>query len=135
MSGLKKSENLPRAGGTILLIDDHEMVLDVGAQLLNRLGYSVLTAGCGADAIDLYQTHQDQIKLIILDMRMPDMDGKQTYLYLKGINPAVKVIITTGFYQDGQAKEMLACGCKGFLRKPYRMSELSKKVTEILANN
>lgn len=132
---LNNSEPSAQGNDTILIIDDHEMVLDVGAQLLQRMGYCVLTATCGADAIDLYQAHQDQIKLIILDMRMPDMDGKQTYLYLKGINPTVKVLVTTGFYRDGQANEMLACGCQGFFQKPYKMSELSTKVTEILCNN
>ena len=60
------------------MIDDEEMVLDVGAQLLSRLGYSVLTASSGSEAIDLYEQHKDQVQLIILDLCMPDMDGKQT---------------------------------------------------------
>ena len=120
---------------TILLIDDEEMVLDVGAQLLSRLGYSVLTASSGSEAIDLYEQHKDQVQLIILDLCMPDMDGKQTYLYLKGLNPCAKVLLTTGLSMDGAAKEMLACGCQGFIQKPYRMSELSSKVSEVLAVN
>ena len=120
---------------TILLIDDEEMVLDVGAQLLSRLGYSVLTARSGSEAIDLYEQHKDQVQLIILDLCMPDMDGKQTYLYLKGLNPCAKVLLTTGLSMDGAAKEMLACGCQGFIQKPYRMSELSSKVSEVLAVN
>ena len=119
----------------ILLIDDEEMVLDVGSQLLSRLGYSVLTATSGAEAIDLYEVHKDQVQLIILDLCMPDMDGKQTYLYLKGLNPCIKVLLTTGLSMDGPAKEMLACGCDGFIQKPYRMSELSTKVSEILTAN
>jgi CheY-like chemotaxis protein len=120
---------------TILLIDDEEMVLDVGAQLLSRLGYSVLTASSGSEAIDLYEQHKDQVQLIILDLCMPDMDGKQTYLYLKGLNPCAKVLLTTGLSMDGAAKEMLACGCQGFIQKPYRMSELSSKVSEVLTAN
>ena len=119
----------------ILLIDDEEMVLDVGSQLLSRLGYSVLTATSGAEAIDLYEEHKDHVQLIILDLCMPDMDGKQTYLYLKGLNPCIKVLLTTGLSMDGPAKEMLANGCNGFIQKPYRMSELSTKVSEILAAN
>ena len=120
---------------TILLIDDEEMVLDVGAQLLSRLGYSVLTASSGSEAIDLYRQYKDQVQLIILDLCMPDMDGKQTYLYLKGMNPCAKVLLTTGLSMNGAAKEILACGCQGFIQKPYRMSELSSKVSEVLAAN
>jgi DNA-binding NtrC family response regulator len=135
MDDLKTSENEPSASDTILLIDDQAMVLDVGEQLLQRMGYCVLTASCGTEAIDLYQSHKAQVKLIILDMRMPDMDGKQTFMCLKGINPDVKVLLTTGFHLSDQATEMLACGCKGFIQKPYKMSELSSKVQEVLDTN
>ena len=132
---MEVSGNCLNDDNTILLIDDEEMVLDVGAQLLSRLGYSVLTANSGSEAIDLYEQHKDQVQLIILDLCMPDMDGKQTYLYLKGMNPCAKVLLTTGLSMDGAAKEMLACGCQGFIQKPYRMSELSTKVSEVLASN
>ena len=119
----------------ILLIDDEEMVLDVGSQLLSRLGYSVLTATSGSEAIDLYEMHKDHVQLIILDLCMPDMDGMQTYLYLKGLNPGIKVLLTSGLSMDGPAKEMLHRGCNGFIQKPYRMSELSTKVQEVLYTN
>jgi CheY-like chemotaxis protein len=132
---MKISENFLGDDNTILLIDDEEMVLDVGSQLLSRMGYSVLTASSGSEAIDIYEVHKEQVQLIILDLCMPDMDGKQTYLYLKGMNPAAKVLLTTGLSMDGSAKEMLACGCNGFIQKPYRMSELSTKVSEILSVN
>ena len=128
-------ENYPGDDNTILLIDDEEMVLDVGSQLLSRLGYSVLTATSGSEAINIYELHRDHVQLIILDLCMPDMDGKQTYLYLKGLNPAIKVLLTTGLSMDGPAREMMACGCDGFIQKPYRMSELSTKVHEVLNAN
>ena len=126
------SENYVGDNNTILLIDDEEMVLDVGSQMLSRLGYSVLTATSGSEAIDLYEVHKDQVQLIILDLCIPDMEGKQTYLYLKGLNPCIKVLLTTGLSMDGPAGEMLARGCDGFIQKPYRMSELSAKVQEVL---
>lgn len=132
---METSENCRGHGNMILLIDDEEMVLDVGSQLLSRLGYCVLTATSGSEAIDLYEEHKDQVQLIILDLCMPDMDGKQTYLYLKGLNPCIKVLLTTGLSMDGAAEEMLACGCNGFIQKPYRMSELSTKVSELLGAN
>jgi CheY-like chemotaxis protein len=128
-------ENSVGDSNTILLIDDEEMVLDVGTQLLSRLGYSVLTATSGTEAIDIYQVHKDQVQLIILDLCMPDMDGKQTYLYLKGLNPCIKVLLTTGLSMEGPTKDILAYGCNGFIQKPYRMSELSTKVSEILSAN
>ena len=126
------SENYVGYNNTILLIDDEEMVLDVGSQMLSRLGYSVLTATSSSEAIDLYEVHKDQVQLIILDLCIPDMEGKQTYLYLKGLNPCIKVLLTTGLSMGGPAKEMLAWGCNGFIQKPYRMSELSAKVQEVL---
>jgi CheY-like chemotaxis protein len=129
------SENYVGNNSTILLIDDEDMVLDVGSQMLSRLGYSVLTATSGSEAIDLYEVHKDQVQLIILDLCMPDMEGKQTYLYLKGLNPTIKVLLTTGLSMDGPAKETLAWGCNGFIQKPYRMSELSTKVEEVLNAN
>jgi CheY-like chemotaxis protein len=132
---MKIPENCAGKDNTILLVDDEELVLDVGAQLLSRMGYSVLTATSGSEAIDLFQVHKDQVQLIILDLCMPDMDGRQTYLYLKGMNPGAKVLLTTGFSMAGAAQDMLDCGCNGFIQKPYRMRELSAKVSEILAAN
>ena len=129
------SENCLGDNKTILLVDDEEMVLDVGSQLLSRLGYSVLTARSGSEAIEIYEVHKDQVQLIILDLCMPDMDGKQTYLYLKGMNPCAKVLLTTGLSMDSPVSEILACGCNGFIQKPYRMSELSTKVHEVLNAN
>ena len=126
------SENYVGNNNKILLIDDEEMVLDVGSQMLSRLGYSVLTATSGSEAIDVFELHRDHVQLIILDLCIPDMEGKQTYLYLKGLNPCIKVLLTTGLSMDGPAKEMLAWGCNGFIQKPYRMSELSAKVQEVL---
>lgn len=126
------AENYVGNNNTILLIDDEEMVLDVGSQMLSRLGYSVLTATSGSEAIDVFELNRDHVQLIILDLCMPDMEGKQTYLYLKGLNPNIKVLLTTGLSMDGPAKEMLACGCNGFIQKPYRMSEFSTKVQEVL---
>ena len=132
MNGLKNLDYSAKRNDAILFIDDQEMVLDIGAQMLQRMGYCVLTASSGKQAIDLYQAYKNQIKLVILDIRMPDMDGKQTYLYLKGLNSKVKVLISTALQQDGTVAEMLACGCKGFIQKPYRMSELSAKIAEVL---
>ena len=129
------SENCLGDNKTILLVDDEEMVLDVGSQLLSRLGYSVLTARSGSEAIEIYEVHKDQVQLIILDLCMPDMDGKQTYLYLKGMNPCAKVLLTTGLSMDSPVSEILACGCNGIIQKPYRMSELSTKVHEVLSTN
>jgi PAS domain S-box-containing protein len=117
---------------TILLVDDEEMVMDVGEQLLKKLGYGVLLAKDGEEAIELYRCHQRKIDAVILDMVMPSMDGGETYDRLKEVDPGIKVLLSSGYGVDGQANEILARGCNGFIQKPFSLSELSGKLEGIL---
>ena len=114
--------------GTVLLVDDEEMILDVGRMMLERLGYRVLTATGGKEAIDLYQKEREKIDLVILDMIMPGMGGGETYDQLKAVDPEVPVLLSSGYSMDGQAKEILDRGCRGFIQKPFALDELSRKV-------
>lgn len=114
--------------GTVLLVDDEEMILEVGRMMLEKLGYRVLTAGSGRDAVDLYRKEREEIDLIVLDMIMPGMGGGETYDQLKAIDPDVAVLLSSGYSIDGQAKEILDRGCSGFIQKPFAMDELSRKV-------
>jgi two-component system cell cycle sensor histidine kinase/response regulator CckA len=104
--------------------------LDVGVKMLKKLGYEVLKAEGGKKAIDLYKANQDKIDAVILDMIMPDMGGGETYDRLKEINPEIKVLLSSGYSMDGEAKEILERGCNGFLQKSFTMRELSKKIRE-----
>lgn len=117
---------------TILIVDDQDMIVEVGKQMLDAFGYEVLIANSGTEAIDVYTTNKERIDLVILDMIMPGVSGGQTYDMLKEINPDVKVLLSSGYGIDGQAREILQRGCNGFIQKPYNMNELSKKLRGIL---
>jgi len=118
--------------GSILLVDDEEMIIGVGKQMINRLGYDVLTAGNGKEAIEIYKENQDKIDLVVLDMIMPGMGGGGTFEKLKEIDTDVRVLLSSGYSLNSQASEILAKGCAGFMQKPFYMEELSQKIAEIL---
>ena len=125
---------LIKGNGTILLIDDEKMILDVGLELLEELGYTVLSAMSGQEAIDVFQKDQDNIDLVIMDMIMPGMGGGETFDRLKEINPGVKVLLSSGYSINGQATKILRRGCDGFIQKPFNMNQLAEKVQKILAD-
>jgi len=118
---------------TILLIDDENIVIDVGGQILERLGYRVLTARSGKEAIEIYQANKNKINMVILDVIMPDMGGGETYDRLKKINPDIKVLLSSGYSINGQASEIMNRGCNGFIQKPFNMEQLSMKIRDILS--
>jgi len=117
--------------GTILIIDDEEMILDVGTRMLRKLGFTVLSVDNGKDAIKIYQDHKNHIDLIILDMVMPGMNGGDVYDFVKQIKPDAKVILSSGYSMDGSAKEIIDRGCDGFIQKPFNMLQLSTKIYEV----
>ena len=116
----------------ILLVDDEEMITEVGEELLNALGYRVLTAKGGREAIEVYEKNRDGIDLVILDMIMPDMNGGDTFDRLREINGDINVILSSGYSINGQAQEILDRGCNGFIQKPFNMKQLSQKLREVL---
>ncbi len=123
-----------RGEETILLVDDEKMIIDVGEQLLEKMGYTVLIAKSGQDATEIYEKNKDKIDMVVLDMIMPDMSGGDTFDRLKGINPEIKVLLSSGYSINGQATEILKRGCDGFIQKPFNMKQLSRKIREILDN-
>ena len=118
--------------GTILLIDDEEMIIKVGVELLQELGYEVLSARSGQEAIELYQKNADKIDLVIMDMIMPGMGGGETFDRLKKINRNIKVLLSSGYSINGQASKILERGCDGFIQKPFNLIQLSDKIHEII---
>jgi CheY-like chemotaxis protein len=113
-------------------VDDEEMVLEVGEQLLARLGYRVLAAGGGEAALDLYERRNDEIDLVVLDMVMPGLSGGEVFDRMKAADPDVRVLLSSGYTIDGQAQEILDRGCRGFIQKPFDLETLSRKVREAL---
>ncbi len=117
---------------TILLVDDEEMIIDVGRGLLGELGYTVVAAKSGLEALDIYRLNRDRIDLVIMDMIMPGMGGGETFDRLKKINPNVKVLLSSGYSINGQASKIMERGCDGFIQKPFNIKQLSAKIREIL---
>ncbi len=121
-----------RGSGTILLVDDEEQVRAIGARILERLGYKVILASTGLQAVNLVQEHHEPIDLIVLDMIMPGLSGRETFYRLREINPEVKVLLYSGHSMDEDVHLMLEKGALGFIQKPYRIAVLSQKIAEML---
>ena len=116
---------------TILLVDDEDTVLSSNARWLRALGYTVLTARSGREAIDQLEQAPSRVSLVILDMVMPGLGGAQTFSELRKINPGIKVLLASGYSIDGQAAALLAKGCNGFIQKPFDGEALSLKLHEL----
>ena len=129
---LGTKDEIMKGQEAVLLIDDEEMILDVGSKMLESLGYKVMTAPGGRQGLLIYEQNKDKIDLVVLDIIMPDFGGRETFDTLRRIDPAVRVLLSSGYSLDGQAKEIMQSGCKGFIQKPFSMAELSKKIREIL---
>ena len=129
---IKSTGQIIKGRGVILLVDDEEIILDVDVQLLEALGYTVLKAKGGREAVELYKENKDTITMVLLDMVMPDMGGGETYDRMKEINPDIKVLLSSGYSIDGQATKILQRGCDGFIQKPFNMKELSQELRKIL---
>jgi PAS domain S-box-containing protein len=124
--------NPKRGRETVLVIDDEEYILDVTTELLASIGYQVVKAKSGEEALEIYKAQKDEIDLLILDMIMPGMGGGDTYDRLKKINPKVKVILASGYSLNGQAVGILDRGCRAFMQKPFGLMDLSVKIREVL---
>jgi len=116
----------------ILLVDDEKMVADISKDMLEKLGYKIVVATGGNEAIKLLKTIRNQVNLVILDMIMPDMSGGETFNRLRAIKPDVKILLSSGYSLNGQASEIMQRGCNGFIQKPFNMKQISRKIREIL---
>ncbi len=129
---LKTADGIIKGSGTVLLVDDEEVILEVGKELLEAMGYRVLTAKNGKEAIEVYRRNQEDIDLVLLDMVMPNTSGGEAYDRMKEINPDIKVLLASGYSIDGEATDILERGCNGFIQKPFNMKELFQAIKEIL---
>ncbi len=126
------SEEIIKGVGTVLLVDDEKVILGINQELLEAIGYKVITAGSGKEAVKVYRKNQNEIDMVLLDMIMPNMGGGEVFDIIKEINPEVKVLLSSGYSSSDRANEILSRGCAGFIQKPFSMSELSEKIKEIL---
>ncbi len=129
---VKMAEEVVSGAEVVLLVDDEELVLGVGQKFLKVLGYRVLAARDGREAIELYEIYRDIIDLVILDLVMPKMGGGEVLDRLKALNPSVKVLLSSGYSIDGEAAKILERGCRGFIQKPFGIEQLSQSIQAIL---
>jgi two-component system, cell cycle sensor histidine kinase and response regulator CckA len=128
-----EGKTFPLGGSeTILLVDDEQLVRDLGARILSKAGYEVIQASNGKEALDIYKARGQEISLVILDLIMPEMAGRQCLEGLLNINPAVKVVIASGYSADGRTRELLNSMGKEFIRKPYDIREVLEVVRSVL---
>lgn len=120
--------------GKILVVDDEEVVREMATDMLAYLGYEVLTAVDGAEAVELYRACPGEIDLVIIDMIMPKMGGKECFEALREFDPDICAILSTGYSRDGEAQDILDAGMLGFVQKPYRIGQLSQVVSDILGS-
>ena len=117
---------------TILLIDDEDMVIKISEMMLKRLGYRVLKAHSGYEGLKLFEENKSKIDLIISDLEMPKMNGKEVMDKLREIDPQIKVMLSSGALTEADEKNVVNKGFNGFIKKPYNMNTLCEKMTEII---
>jgi two-component system cell cycle sensor histidine kinase/response regulator CckA len=122
-----------QTGGTVLLVDDEKTLLTLGAAMLSRLGFTVLTAADGDEAVVVYREHMDEITLVLLDLTMPRMDGEETFRALRALDPEVRVVMTSGYSEQDMAARFAGKGLAGFVPKPYTLAELAERLQAALA--
>ncbi|NOR23406.1 MAG: response regulator [Desulforhopalus sp.] len=117
---------------TILLVDDAEPFRSVGQEILNELGYKVITASDGESALELYCKEQKRIDLVLLDLIMPGKDGRECLEELLKVNPRLKVVMTCSGLLGGSTKKLIESRAKGFLSKPYEIGEFPRVIRDVL---
>ena len=119
--------------GTVLVVDDQEIIRTVSKAMLEMIGYAVLKAESGEEGLAIFQEHRDKIRLVLLDMIMPGMNGKETFHRLRAMDPNIPVILASGYSMEGEVEALLAEGCNGFIQKPFNVAKLAEKISQVLA--
>ncbi|MDG4476760.1 hybrid sensor histidine kinase/response regulator [Thiovibrio frasassiensis] len=127
-----QSLDIIRGAGLILVVDDDELVRSMAEDVLLAVGYSVLTASNGQEGVEIYRQHQAEIQAVLLDMAMPIMSGREAFIEMQKINPAVKVLLASGFRKDNRVEEILLLGVKDFLQKPYTITSLAAAIKKVI---
>jgi len=118
--------------GSILLVDDEKGVIEVCSEMLESLGYQVTAVSSGQEAIEALTSAKERMDLVILDLVMPRMNGRQTFEKIRALDPDIKVVVSSGFSREEEIEKMMQQGCDGYILKPFDMSTLSKKLDAVL---
>jgi len=125
-------ETLQGGNELVLVVDDEEPIRSLAKEMLESSGYRVMLAKDGKEAVGVFQKYYSEIYLVILDLIMPRMGGRETFLRLKEVDPNVRTLLSTGYSQNGKAQEILDSGVMGFLQKPYQLNALLSGVRSVL---
>jgi PAS domain S-box-containing protein len=117
---------------TILVVDDEPNILEVTEEMLQTMGYNVLTAADGREAVSIFENNGQKVDLTILDMIMPGFSGGETFDLIRQIRPGARVLLSSGYSIKGEAQKIIDRGCDGFIQKPYNLEKLSEKLQQIL---
>jgi CheY-like chemotaxis protein len=125
------AEQIPTGSGLVFVVDDEEVMRKTASNILEKLGYDVIFAEDGEEAVEIYKENYRDIKVVLLDMAMPRMSGKDAYVEMKKIYPEVKALLVSGFKKDERIIEALDLGVNGFIQKPYSMITLAQEVKKL----
>ncbi len=125
-------KDLPRGSETILIVDDHETIWDFLIEALQTLGYSVLLAENGEDAVSIFRDNPGEVDLVLLDMIMPKLGGHQAFYQIRGLNPDAKILLSSGFVSEEEVHDLLQQGACGFLPKPHRLGDVARAIRSTL---
>ena len=117
---------------TIMIVDDHETIWDFLIEALQELGYSVLLAENGLDAVEIYRENPGAVDLVLMDMIMPKCSGHEAFYQIREIDPNIKILLSSGFVAQEAVDDLLANGAAGFLPKPHRIKTLAEELRRIL---
>jgi DNA-binding NtrC family response regulator len=125
-------KKLPGGTETILLVDDQDVIWDFMIDALQTLGYTVILAENGLDAVEIYKSNPSKIDLVILDMIMPKLGGHGTFYQIRAIDPNARILLSSGYVSEEEVNDILEQGAKGFIPKPHRISVIAEEIRRIL---
>lgn len=123
---------LPGGSETILIVDDHETIWDFLIEALQELGYSVLLAENGLDAVEIFRENPGAVDLVLLDMIMPKCGGHQAFYQIRELDPQAKILLSSGYVSESEVQDLLRQGACGFLSKPHRIATVAKSIRAAL---
>ncbi len=128
----ERLSDLPGGSETILIVDDHETIWDFLIEVLQALGYSVLLAENGEDAVEIYRNNPGMVDLVLMDMVMPKVSGHEAFMQIRAIDPGANILLSSGFVSEHEVHDLLQQGAAGFLPKPHRIPDVARAIRKAL---
>ncbi len=128
----ESTDELPVGSETILIVEDEEMLRDLLKTFLSGSGYTVLTAQNGEEGLEVFRQYRDDIALILSDMGLPRLGGWEMFQQMREIDPGVKVILASGYFDPNLKMDLLKAGAKDFMQKPYVPDTILRRIREVI---